>query len=126
MRDDQSRQVVVAVNKEKRKLSMASALIWKDGMVTEGNLRTSLHWTNHTRLGQIQEEKLSWLAGVRLRRRRRNRKFSLLRGDSLGCAALPDTDRLRSNMKVSDPEWTSLPCRPWLCRLNTKVGRILC
>ena len=92
MRDDQSRQVVVAVNKEKRKLSMASALIWKDGKVTEGNLRTSLHWTNHTRLGQLQEEKFSWLAGVRLRRRRRNRKCSLLRGDSLGCAALPGTN----------------------------------
>ena len=64
MRDDQSRQVVVAVNKKKRKLSMASALIWKDGMVTEGNLRTSLHWKIHTRLGQIQEEKTQ-LAGRR-------------------------------------------------------------
>ena len=38
MRDDQSLQVVVAVNKEKSKLSMASALIWKEEVVTEGNL----------------------------------------------------------------------------------------
>ena len=35
-RDDQSLEV--AVNRDKNKLSMASALIWKEEVVTEGNL----------------------------------------------------------------------------------------
>ena len=54
----------VAVNRDKNKLSMASALIWKEEVVTEGNLGNIFHWTNHTRLGQIQEEKTQ-LAGRR-------------------------------------------------------------
>ena len=37
MRDDQSLQVKNAVNRVKSKLSMASALIWKEEVVTEGN-----------------------------------------------------------------------------------------
>ena len=64
MRDDQSLQVEIAVNRDKKKLSMASALICKEEVVTEGNLRTSFHWTIHTRLGQTQEEKTQ-LAGRR-------------------------------------------------------------
>ena len=57
---------------------------------------------------RYRRKKLSWLAGVRLRRRRRNRKFSLLRGDSLGCAALPGT--LTEGGKIAEsgaqPDWT--------------------
>ena len=37
LRDDQSLQVKNAVNRVKSKLSMASALIWKEEVVTEGN-----------------------------------------------------------------------------------------
>ena len=63
-KDDQSLQVGNAVNRDKNKLSIASALIWKEEVVTEGNLGNIFHWTNHTRLGQIQEEKTQ-LAGGR-------------------------------------------------------------
>ena len=37
-KDDQSLQVGNAVNRDKNKLSMASALIWKEEVVTEGSL----------------------------------------------------------------------------------------
>ena len=38
MRDDQSLQAEIALIMVKNKLSMASALIWKEEVVTEGNL----------------------------------------------------------------------------------------
>ena len=38
-KDDQSLQVGNAVNRDKNKLSMASALIWKEEVITDGNLR---------------------------------------------------------------------------------------
>ena len=37
-KDNQSLQVENTVNRDKNKLSMASALIWKEEVVTEGNL----------------------------------------------------------------------------------------
>ena len=56
-KDNQSLQVENTVNREKNKLSMASALIWKEELVTEGNLRNitsqdSLHATGPDTRGE--------------------------------------------------------------------------
>ena len=52
------------MNRDKNKLSMASALIWKEEVVTERNLGNITSLDKSTRLGQIQEEKTQ-LAGRR-------------------------------------------------------------
>ena len=63
------------MNRDKNKLSMASALIWKESWsqreISEHHFtgQFTRDWARYRR------KKLSWLAGVRLRRRRRNRKL---------------------------------------------------
>ena len=92
-KDDQSLQVGNAVNRDKNKLSMASALIWKEEVITDGNLRNitsqdSLHATGPDTRGEDSAS----LAGVRVGAGvQETGSYSLLRGDSLRCAALPGT-----------------------------------
>ena len=92
-KDDQSLQVGNAVNRDKNKLSMASALIWKEEVVTEGNLRNitsqdSLHATGPDTRGEHSAS----LAGVRVGAGvDETGSYGLLRGDSLRCAARPGT-----------------------------------
>ena len=81
------------MNRDKNKLSMASALIWKEEVVTEENLgniksQDSLHATGPDTRG----ENSASLTGVRVGAGvQETGSYSLLRGDNLSCAALPGT-----------------------------------
>ena len=86
----------------KNKLSMASALIWKEEVVTEENLgyiksQDSLHATGPDTRG----ENSASLTGVRVGAGvQETGSYSLLRGGSLSCAALPGTTPILSGCSL--------------------------